>query len=216
MHKKYDEIISSLVEVIKAELAKGNPICNPEVDGHGLGAVVDMVKDMEVAKAECYKACYYKLVAEAMKESDEKEDWEDTYEELMGYNSHRNAKGQYSTASGRTKGYTPDFRMDPHGMPDMFDPQFPRHMRERDLMGYNHNSREPERGRAYEEYRNAMRHYTESGNPQDKVMADYWRNQNLNEALMNLREMWNESDPNLRKGMEENLTGLLKEIKEAR
>lgn len=238
MYKKYDEMIESLMEAAKEQVAKG--VFCPEVDGDGLGKVVDMIKDLEDAKKNCYEACYYHTVVKGMQEY-ESDGWHDgEYQDLMGYNRHRNAKGQYSTASGRTggkMGFHPDYADYRTMEPRVYeDPQIYHALKR--MMGYSDNQNrgnqsrpvdnrngnfknmgyddgfmpEFDHDRLYDEYQMAMRNYTQSRSISDKTMADNRAEEFVVNGLMNFREIYKEADPVLRKKLKENFSGFMEEM----
>lgn len=75
-----------------------------------VGAIVDMVKDLAEAKKNCFKACYYKSVVDAMDEQSGREDRD-------GYNPRRYSTGRYAPAGkGHISGYMPPLMDETHRM----------------------------------------------------------------------------------------------------
>lgn len=108
--KKVDKIKDTkdrLVDALNGEIAKGVE----KVDAEEAGAITDMIKDLAEAEKECWEACYYKSIVEAMDESKEGE--------RMGYDRYRYANGEF--APKPTRGYTPIYANDGNFYDDLSD-----------------------------------------------------------------------------------------------
>ncbi len=203
-----------LVDSAKAELSKGTEC----VDTHEMGQVIDMIKDLAEAEADCMKACYYQAVCEAMME-----DTDDggTADLRFGYNANRYASGRYAP-----KGHGNFTRMG-HHMPyemvdDMDVTEYEKMLMDRGRMGYDGSmsqtgsrmrpSTRSGYGDAYDRYRDAKRHYTETKSPADKSEMDSHASRHLAEAEATMREIWKDADPALRTQMKKELSALLGEM----
>lgn len=222
MYNEYCNMIRCLADAANQEIAKG--VFCPEVDGDGLGKVVDMIKDLESAKKDYFEAWYYYTVVKAMGEGHDQnvggEDWEET----MGFNPNRNSKGQYTTPSGRTRGFHPDYRvMEPRIYED---PQAARFIREM-MMGYRDGIRggnpgntmssdddmmNSDHGRIYDAYWAAKRNYTQSRSSADKTMAEKRGKEYFVNGLRNMLEIYRDADPVMKKELKENFMGAVEEM----
>lgn len=176
--------------------------------------IADIIKDFYEAEKYCYEACYYKKVSEAM---DEKEEGRGEYSnERWGYPKygdwrHMNAvygypnqNGNYSTDSNRS-GY-PMYNEYPNKQERYMreylnNPDFEENMR----MGYP-------RGTMYESYRNSRRHYTETSSPEDKKQMEKRANEYVSDTMMTIKEMYNESDPEMKRKLKQDLTRVIGEM----
>lgn len=222
MHKKVKELTEmkeTLITALKSELAKGIDC----IDTKEAGEVVDMIKDLAKAEKECFEACYYKAVCEAMDAAE----WED--EGRMGYNNRRYANGRYaSTGHGHISGYRPMVDQDPYldiymrdsmgrdrnAMTDMVDGSSKHRNRygysgteDRDRMMGDHRY-----GQAYNDYQNARKHYTKTNSQEDKDEMNAHACEHMGDTISTIREIWKHSDPDLRKKMKNDLHNLISEM----
>lgn len=187
------------------------------MDIHEAGQVVDMIKDLAEAEEKCIKACYYATIIKAMEEAEEHDD-------RMGYNSRRYASGRYAPKGrGMRMGYVPYME---------YDPDFEEEMRGNVRLGYDQSGRgnrsqsgsrmgydddrwndDPRYGRAFNDYKNAKRHYTETKSQQDKDRMDMSANEHMMSAIASFKEMWRDADPAMRKKMHTDLSALVNEMK---
>lgn len=226
------QIEKDLIAALRTVVSHG--VFSKEVDTKELGELVDMVKDMAETKRNCWEACYYETVTEAMKEYDE--------EDMMGYNPNRYASGRYApTGTGnRTSGYVPSLDKMPivmrpgnlyHDYPLMgyseekggrdssYDDKG-RMMGDRnDSYGYPHDremeNRRNQYGSAFREYEDARRHYTESKSLEDKSHMDKKALEHVNQSMMTLREIWKNADPTVKKEVSSSISSLATEFKSA-
>ena len=70
----------------------------------------------------------------------------------------------------------------------------------------------PRYGRAYEDYREARRHYTESKNPADKDEMSTLAQEHVMETVSSMRDIWKMADPSLKTQMKSDLQKLLSEM----
>ena len=75
--------------------------------------------------------------------------------------------------------------------------------------GYPHD---PEYGRAYNQYRESRRHYTETKDYDHKKEMDHHAEEHLKHSIHTLREIWKDVDPEMRKKMKTDLQGLVGEL----
>lgn len=186
---------------VDSEIAKGMDCFDVEA----CGEVVDMIKDFAEAEEKCMKAKYYEyLLTEMM-------DGVDNESERFGYDNWRYSKGR-----GHRSGYVPsdltmyegddgELRM---GYPHFRSP----HLRSA-RMGYNPMEGEwPRRGRPYEEYRDARRHYSESKDEKDRHLMNEKIEEHVEDAMDTFREMWKDADPEVRKQMKMNMKAMLEDF----
>lgn len=185
----YDDICElkkRLIKIVESELNTSNI---GSIDTKELGEVVDMIKDLAEAEKNCQEACYYESIVEAMEESDGEHD-------------------RY--------GYTKKTRMRMQDMPyvrdwedyDYMEPRM-KNMRmgyPRDRYDSEMEGRDDRYGRAFNEFKKARRHYTETKSMTDKQMMEEHANEHLADSMQTLKEIWESSEPTLRKRMKEDLT----------
>jgi len=214
-YKDICKMKEKLMEGFKSEVeAKGFY----NMDIHEAGQVVDMIKDLAEAEEKCVKACYYATIIKAMEEAEEHDD------DRMGYNSRRYASGRYAPKGrGMRMGYVPYME---------YDPDFEEEMRGNVRLGYDQSGRgnrsqsgsrmgydddhwndDPRYGRAFNDYKNAKRHYTETKSQQDKDRMDMSANEHMMSAIASFKEMWKDADPTMRKKMHTDLSALVNEMK---
>jgi len=152
-----------------------------EVDAHELGAAVDMIKDLAEAKKDCYKACYYKTVIEAME----------------------NSTDEYATRGYHPRIYYPDETMQED-------------VERRYRMGYRDEYYMPENdaryGKAYNEYRNSRKHYTETHSTADKEDMDRHMSEHISDTISTVSEMYRTADPELKKRIKSDFTKLVADM----
>lgn len=227
MHKTMEEVSrlcdaqKKLMEMFEGELSEGKEYfgCHAEE----IGEISDMIKDMaEAAKATMEKK-YYEEVVFAMLEYGDSDELK-----RMGYDNWRYKSGRFAP-----KGHGTDVG---HGrsMKMGFDSPWPAHMRPympidmyRDdwegdglmhdapyRMGYPmddmyRDMQDPERGRIYEDYKRARKHYTQTHDEtsehrmNDKIM------EKTMETVDTMGEMWRDANPETKKQMKHNLMQLL-------
>lgn len=213
-YKDICKMKEKLMEGFKSEVeAKGFY----NMDINEAGQVVDMIKDLAEAEEKCVKACYYATIIKAMEEAEEHDD-------RMGYNSRRYASGRYAPKGrGMRMGYVPYME---------YDPDFEEEVRGNVRLGYDQSGRgnrsqsgsrmgydddhwndDARYGRAFNDYKNAKRHYTETKSQQDKDRMDMSANEHMMSAIASFKEMWKDADPAMRKKMHTDLSALVNEMK---
>lgn len=225
------EMKNTLISSMKAYLTKGVD----SVDTKEAGEVIDMIKDLAQAEKYCYEACYYKTVIEAMDSETEEND-------RYGYNHNRYSSGRYAPSGrgNYTRGYRPMTKPYIDQMPYIAeyleDPEeFSHEMNSRrgyvsgmSNMPYSNdgNNRggyydgdtsaymtsDSDYGRAYRNYRNSRRHYTETKSASDKEEMNMHANEHVMNALATIRDVYKDSDPDLKKRMKEDFTKLVSEM----
>lgn len=219
MDKKLEvlsDIKNELIDIIKCELAKGYEA----LDAEEAGKVTDMIKDLSEAEEKCMKACFYKKIVEEMKE-EEQED------KRYGYNTRRYSNGQYAPSGRGHVGYNP-----------MHGPYM--HMMDEDAMlvsermgytksgdgnrsqsgknvsvgsyGYPENMGDLRYSKSFNEYRDAKRNYTKTHSQEDKQRMEEHANEHLVESMETLRDIWKNSDNELKQRMKNDLTNLVHEM----
>lgn len=196
------------------------------------GEVIDMIKDIADAKKNCYKAEYYKTVVEAMKEYDEEEEWEGE-EGRSGYNNRRYANGRYAPSGrGSRRGYHPyppvymnDVMMDElSGYPMGNGARTGNRGGNNGTMsssndmvggrsGYGDGmDREypvSDRGRHYDDYRMAKRHYTETRSEADKKRMKEHADEYVSNTVAAMLEIWNAAEPEQKQHIKSNMMPLI-------
>lgn len=187
-------------------------------DIQSMGQVIDMIKDLGEAEKDCWEACYYKSVVEAMKKAEE----EDKVMGRMGYDNWRYSSGRFApTGRGHYSGYTPTY--DDQGM-DMsmdWDFQNPRMGYSSDYGSGSRSSSEngSRSGRAggsyrsgYDRYRKARMGYRASGSAEDREEMSSAAKEHVEEMAESMRDIWVDADPSLRKELKSHLTSLIGEL----
>lgn len=200
MHDTTHMDICELREKILNDFKNAVETCGMESIGmEAAGETVDMIKDLAQAESYIMKAAYYKSIVDAMEEAGEHEE-----SERMGYNNRRYSSGRYAPkGKGMRMGYQ---------RPYMYDEEFEDAMRPSMRMGYVDPEDDPMMSHAYNEYRKAKRHYTETKAATDKSKMEEHAMMHLTETMQTMREIWKDADPAMRKKMKTDLTGLLGEM----
>ena len=181
---------NELIDLMKSELAKGAAM----VDTKEAGEVIDMIKDLAETEYYCMKAWYYEYQIEAMRGEEE--------HGRMGY-----GKGKY-----------PTYPMRPPYDADGFDYDMIRRMGYKRTEQPDHLVPNPyyepnsEYGKTYNEYKNARRHYTDTKSASDKVKMDDYAKKHVMESIDTIRDIWKDSDPELKRKMKADLQTVLNEM----
>lgn len=193
------KIKERLTEILKVELCNTEP---QNVDYENSGEVTDMLKDLAEAEKNCWEAQYYKSICEAMaKEGNQEND-------SMGYNHNRYRSGEYAPSGhgDSTMGFRPDMKI----TPEM------RHMIEHDRLGYvgngNMDNWDPQYGESYNRYKDALRHYHETGKKEDMDEMDSHAAEHVKSAIKSFREIYKSASPTTQKKLKEDLTKLVGEM----
>lgn len=172
------------------------------VDTKEMGEVVDMVKDLAKAEKSCWEAAYYMSIVEAMKEAEESDDgaWR------MGYDNWRYASGRFAPKGhGHRTGYIPD----PHHLdPMMYETDGMMNPR----MGYTGTVPTHTYGEHFDHFKDAKRHYTQTGDKSSRQAMDSHAQQHVEETTETIREIWSDASPELRKKMKQDFTKLIGEM----
>lgn len=184
----------TLASWLKEEIDSGKE----QFDCGTCGAVSDIIKDMAETKKEYYEALYYKTVIEAM-ENGNRPSYGDS--ESYGYNHRHLNNGQFaSSGRGHMVGYTPYLDQMPYIDGYLNDPDFERRIKNHS-MGYSAGT--TIHGEAYDNYKRAKRNYHESKSMSDKEDMDKHHMAYMHNTLSNLKAMWADADPMLKKKMKE-------------
>lgn len=201
MHKIMAEIEGfncnkkTLNDWLTAEIAEGPKGCCLEAAGD----ITDMIKDLAEAEEKCMKKKYYEMCIYMMMQEMKEEDHES--DEKYGYdNWHYPSSGRFAPkGSGRKYGYSPDWDDDGkmgYPMNKMMDM--------RDMPS--------EYGRAYDEYKMAKRHYTESKSDTDNKEMNRKIEENGVKWLETMEEMLKDANPELRKKLKMQTTKLFEQM----
>lgn len=190
------------------------------VDTHEAYEIADIIKDLAETERNCYEACYYKKVIEAMEDGDEPDIYGYSRNRRMGYRPYfdgdidiygynatgyngSNGNGRNSSSSnsnGGRMGYKPYVDQEPYIQNYISDKDGFR----RDMQGSNSLY-----GREYDDWKSAKRHYTETKSSADKSKMDEHTAKHVDNVVMSLKEMWTDADPSLRQKMKAELTALV-------
>lgn len=171
------EIKKTLISWLKEEVHCGKD----KFDVCSSGAVTDMIKDLAETSKECYESLYYKTVIEAMNEGED--------EDVYGYNHRHMGNGQFAK-SGRghvVSGYKPYVDQEPYIDAYLHDP----------------NKKGHTDGDMFDNYMKARRHYHDTKSPEAKDEMETHSMMYMQDTLRNLKAMWNDADPMLKKKMKE-------------
>ena len=176
-----------------------------------------MIKDLAETKRNLCEAMYYESVIEAM---------DGVNEERYGYNPNRYASGRYAPTGYGRKGY----RMRPYLDPEPYIDNYlknPDEIRDNIRMGYDVGGRsdmhmqdsyrrmdnwDDRYGKAYNEYKNSRRYYTETKSPTDKHEMETHATEHIMDTVATVKEIYKSSDPELRKKIKEDITKLVGEM----
>lgn len=199
MHKEIESKVNdicgaceTLIEWVKADIAKGNECFDVNVTG----PAVDMIKDLCEAEEKLYKAKYYEIAAKAMEENplafapDFVQD--QIQNDRAGYDHWRYGSGRFApTGHGHRSGYT-EF---PHHMPEM-----------------EHMERELQHGVPYRDYMMRRKYYTEQHRPEDKHMMDEHAKQHVLDTAETVAEIYKAADPDLKRDIKAELQKLVAQM----
>lgn len=186
------ELRKRFVTIVKQQLEHGVS----SVDAKEMGEVIDMVKDLAEAEKYGSEACYYDSIVKAMKESEKDK-------EKYGFVRMKKMMPDpiYPDMADDERYRTPDplvrsMRMGYPRIP-VNAPVDDRMTRTRDW--------DDRYGRAYNEFRKARKHYTETKSMSDKQEMDEHATEHLTDSMQTIREIWEMADPTLRKKMKTDL-----------
>lgn len=175
---------------LKDRLLNYADISIEKVDVATNGQIIDMIKDLCEAEEKLWKACYYHKIVEAMEK--EGEDGE-----RYGYDPWRYSSGRYAPKGrGHRSGYIPEGDPRVWSERSMVDPG--------DYDGMHRGT--------YDKYRDARRHYTETGKPADKDEMSHHAKMYMTEAMGTFRDIWKDADPEMKTSMKTQVAALAKEL----
>lgn len=208
--EKFKEAKKTLEGWLCNELAEGPKNCNLTA----LGMVTDQIKDLSEAAKDCMKAKYYETVICAMEKESYQHENNDEHD-MMGYNNYRySSSGRYAPkGSGTRYGYNDPSNNSSngsdsnggsngnYGYPMYYDNKM---MDMRDMGS--------EYGRAYDEYKMAKRHYTQTHSDADNKEM----NSKIEEAGMVwldvIEELMKDANPEMRKKIKTQTMKLLEQM----
>lgn len=164
-----------------------------EIDSEAGSKIVDEIKDLASAEKDCWEACYYKKMVEALSEFEEED------EGRKGYNHRHYANGQFAP-SGRghiVYGY-PMSPMNQSYDRDGTDGR----------MGYRPEDLSSGRGESYNQYQTSKKHYTESHSMTDKNEMDRNAMKHVMDTVSSAKEIWEDADPGLKSQMKNEFSKL--------
>lgn len=77
---------------------------------------------------------------------------------------------------------------------------------------YLHDRSDPRYGRAYNEYRESRRYYTETNSPAYRQEMDAHAAEHVGDTLATIREIWKTADPEMKKRIKADFTTLVNEM----
>lgn len=207
------EMKDRLVQDLRCEVSKGlySGVCIPE-----LGQVVDMIKDLAEAEEKCMKTCYYEHVIREMSEAQNRARYGmPMMNPTVGYDNWRySSSGRFAPSGhGHRSGYHDDMMM---GMEEDYylDGMLPEGYRKGGHYGSHSSGYTPNQmyGKAYHEYQNAKRHYTETKSLEDKKRMDTHAMEHMDNLIDSTKEMFHSADAPLKKQMKADIKALLSEM----
>lgn len=205
--KTISEIKHKLIDALKSETDKGLEC----LDAKELGEVTDMIKDLAEAEEKCLKALYYETVVDAMTEGEDGTS-------RAGYDHWRYSSGRYAPkGKGHYSGYHHMPTMDKMDV-EMYEPGLLEKMR----MGYttsmthrgDNGTGDGRYGKAFNDYKEARRHYSKTHSPSDKEDMDHHANTHIMDTITTLREIYQNADPDLRRRMKADCEKLVDDMKD--
>lgn len=188
MEKRVIEDMEHIVETLTSWLVAETACGMEKFHTQSAGEVSDIIKDMKESIKECYEACYYKTVIEAMEEGGSP---------AYGYNHWHMPNGEFARrgTGHEVRGYMDMPYMDQGAYVEAYlnDPDFRNKM-----MEHKGSSRH---GEVYDKYSKAKRHYTSSRSLKDKEEMEKHSMNYMDDTLRNMKTMWQEADPSLKAKM---------------
>lgn len=200
------EIKKTLTGWLKEEANGGKDCFHCE----SAGAVSDIIKDSAQTIKYCLEAKYYETVIKAMERGEEP-----SYggEQPYGYNHRHFANGKFAPSGEghRVMGYLPYMDQQPYMNAYLHDPNFEKRIKEHNgTLGYN-----PSRhGEIYDNYHRAKMGYQNSKSIADKEEMDTHHMMYMHDTLKNMKHMWDEADPMLKKRIKEDFGEEIEEVLE--
>lgn len=162
-----------------------------------IAEMADEIKDLAESEEKCVKSCYYMELLKEMSEEGEE------MSERYGYDHYRYASGRFAP-KGRghySAGYTP-FK----GNVRIHEPYLDETIR----MGYPKDKDRmmsmSDKGRYYDEYQDAKRHYHEMGDEESRKQMNEKMSHNITEVVEQLREMNADASPEMQKELREKVS----------
>lgn len=206
MHR-IEDIKKTLIGWVENEVAKGREC----FDVCAAGQVVDMIKDLAEAEEDCIKAAYYSTIMDAMNGSEE-------HTKRYGYDNWRySSSGRFAPKGhGSYDGYTPfneNVRVHNPNMSSEIRMGYPMDGRDiYDIPRYDQNGGWSEKGRKYDEYKNAKRHYHETKKAEDMTEMNRKMGENLSNIITQLREMADDANPEMRKKLKLEMAAVMDDL----
>lgn len=225
--EEQSKIKERLSEILKVELCNTEP---QNVDYENSGEVTDMLKDLAETEKNCWEAQYYKMMCEAMKKEEQSGN-----NDFMGYNRNRYRNGEYAPSGhgNSTMGFQPEMRIPPE-MRHMIENDRFGYNGNGNQGGSSSNSGEnsnssgrssngrsgypmsenwdPQYGEPYNRYKDALRHYHETGQKEDMDEMDAHAAEHVKSAIKSFREIYKSASPTTQKKLKEDLTKLVGEM----
>lgn len=176
------------------------------------GEWIDMLKDCYEMEEKAWKSCYYKLMAMGLQPPTEEEAMQ--YRQgPFGYDNWRYKSSGHYAPKGHGE-YSAGFMMDE----EIYAPN------QYDVYGYEGSMKGPTRisgahmngmnsdmrhGQAYNAWKSARRHYTQTGSAEDRMEMDQHSKEHVMDAVTSIKEMYMAGDPELKKEIKKHLTNLV-------
>lgn len=186
------------------------------------GMLIDMIKDLWESEKNAWKSCYYKKMVEGMEPPTE-EELKEYMHGPMGYDNWRFKSGKFApTGRGHFAGYMMDEEIYGPENDMMYGYRSgdgspsggmgTRRPYEMNPSGYSHNPMRDRYGRAYAEWDDARKHYTQTNSKEDKDKMDMHAKESMRDAMASMKELWKGGDTELRKEIKKDLTALISEM----
>lgn len=163
-------------------------------DTEEVGAVVDIIKDLTEIAKYCAEKEYYEAVTEAMDNA--------KYDDILGYTPSRSA-GISPKPMNQMR--TPGRNYESSMVGDYM----------RGSMGdfsQGEDSGNDRYGRAYKEYAQAKRYYTESHSEKDKAEMRTQADHHIADMLATFKDIWRDADPEHKKQMKTDLSAFVNQL----
>lgn len=184
------EIKNTLIAALSSEI-NGDL---KSVNTHEAGAVIDMIKDICEAERNYRESCYYKAVTDAMEEK--------------SLESER-----YGYRMPEKRSYRPYMDQEPYVDEYLSNPEFSENMRRVGYTPTTHVNGTGDRyGKSYREYQMSKRHYTDTNSARDKEEMNMHASEHMTDTILTIRDIYRNSDPDLKKRIKTDLSGLISEM----
>lgn len=179
-----------------------------------VGEIVDMIKDLAETEEKCVKACYYMEIIKAMNEEGGE------LSERYGYDHYRYSSGRFAPKGHghySAAGYTPfkgNVRIHEPYLDETIRMGYPKERNDHmDMDGMNNrygmNMSMSDKGRYYDEWQDAKRHYHEMPDDESRKKMNEKMSHNITEVVEQIREMSEDASPEMQKELHDKVSKAL-------